>query len=144
MTPPAEKAAGPSIALPHDIAAIQRLSDWIDRRTEALALSPTAVYAVRVCLEEAVLNVVQHGEPPSGTGAAIRVCLGRADGCLVASVVDRGLPFDPLSVPPPPRAESLEAARVGGLGIPLMRRFSRTMTYRRADGVNVLEFQWED
>ncbi len=133
-----------SIALRHDRADLRRLLEWIDGRIEALSLGPTAAHAVRLCLEEAVLNIVMHNDPPADPAAAIRVWLGRRGGQLRASVADNVAPFDPLSVPAPPRAENLAAAAIGGLGIPIMRRFSKAMEYRREYGANLLEFRFDD
>jgi anti-sigma regulatory factor (Ser/Thr protein kinase) len=142
--PSVEAASEAAIALRHDPAEMQRLSAWIDRRIEALALGETAAYAARLCLEEAVQNIIMHNAAPADPTAAIRVWLDRGDGQLGASVTDHGAAFDPLSVPPPAPAKDLATAPVGGLGIPLMRRFSRAIAYRREDGANILTFRFDD
>ena len=45
-------------------------------------------------------------------------------GTLVARIEDNGLPFDPTQVRSPPLATSLEQAKVGDLGIHLIRSFA--------------------
>lgn len=141
---PVNEETDAAIALRHDLVEMQRLSDWIDLRAGDLSLSPSGAHAVRLCLEEAVLNIITHNEPPADPAAAIRVWLGRNDGCLGASVEDRCGPFDPLAVPAPARAASLAAAPLGGLGIPIMRWFSRAIEYRREHGSNLLAFRFDE
>jgi serine/threonine-protein kinase RsbW len=133
--------ADAAIALRHDRAEMQRLSDWLDRRVEALA--PAAAHAVRLCLEEAVLNVIVHNDPPADPAAAIRVWLGCCDGRLTVRIEDSCAPFDPLAVPAPARAASLEDAPIGGLGIQLMRSFASAINYRREHGMNRLVLQFD-
>jgi serine/threonine-protein kinase RsbW len=73
-------------------------------------------------------------------GAAHVIALTlRAEGQSVAlEIADDGRPFDPLQQAAPQPAKDLETARVGGWGIPMMRRFSDEMHYRRAGTRNVL------
>ena len=130
--------ADAAIALRHDRSEMQRLSDWIDRRVEALALGPAGANAVRLCLEEAVLNIIVHNYPPADPAVVIRAWLGRSDGRLTIRIEDCCAPFDPLAVQAPVRPGSLADAPIGGLGIPLMRRFASAMEYRREDGANRL------
>src|ERR1700709_670701 len=67
-----------------------RLHVWLD---QALEGAPEAVsHAVRLCLEEAVMNVVMHGYGPDQPGA-INVRLWPEAGCLVAEILDDAAPF---------------------------------------------------
>ena len=50
--PPARDVADAAIGLRHELSEMQRLSDWIDRRVVALALTHAGAYAVRLCVEE--------------------------------------------------------------------------------------------
>jgi anti-sigma regulatory factor (Ser/Thr protein kinase) len=75
--PPARDAADAAIALRHQLSEMQRLSDWIDRRVVALGLTHAGAYAVRLCVEEAVLNIITHNHPPADPAVSIRVWLDR-------------------------------------------------------------------
>jgi anti-sigma regulatory factor (Ser/Thr protein kinase) len=73
----------------------------------------------------------------------IRVWLDRCDGRPVARIEDRCAPFDPLAVPEPAPAASLAEAPLGGLGIPLMRRFASELEYRREHHTNRLVLRFD-
>jgi serine/threonine-protein kinase RsbW len=70
------------------------------------------------------------------------------DGTLVVCVEDTGRQFDPTQVTPPVLAKSLAEAKVGHLGIHLVRRFASGMHYERRGDHNRLTLrfsapQWE-
>ena len=64
-------------------------------------------------------------------------------GGLVARVVDNGREFDPTRVPAPSTPISLADAKVGDLGIHLMRSFASAMHYERRDGCNRLTLRFK-
>src|SRR5262249_29545502 len=93
--------------------------------------------AVQLWLEEAVANIIMYGAA-SGDPLEIAVELERNGATLVALIEDNGRQFDPTRAPPPAVATSLEKAKVGDLGIHLMRSFASGMNYERRDGRNRL------
>lgn len=116
-----------------------RLSDlalvfpWVDELALEYALSGELVFAINLCLEEALSNIVRHGykEEP-GHELTIDVC---ADGesALSFTIEDHA----PHFVPPDPVAQEAATAPVpfeelqpGGQGLPLMRRFADTLTWQ--------------
>lgn len=64
------------------------------------------------------------------------LCRDNDEGMFVTAWL--GVPFDPLSHPEPKAPACALDARVGGLGIPLVRRLSESLSYERADGRNVV------
>jgi anti-sigma regulatory factor (Ser/Thr protein kinase) len=122
--------------LPVDLAGLQALSEGVDRFAERLLWPSSTAFAVQLCLEESISNVIRHGG--LAAGETVRVALRQdADG-IVIEITDRGAPFDPLGAAEPPPQLSLETATVGGRGIALMRKFCPDMTYRRTGDTNQL------
>ena len=74
----------------------------------------------------------------------IAVELERNGATLVARIEDNGRQFDPTRAPPPVVATSLEKAKVGDLGIHLMRSFASGMDYERREGRNRLTLRFID
>ncbi len=104
-------------------------------------LSPDVSFAVALCLEEAVTNVIMHGSADDER-LEIAVEVERHGGTLIARVEDNGRHFDPTTAPSPPAAASLEEVQIGDVGIPLMRRFAASLHYERRDHRNLLTLRF--
>ena len=116
---------------------LERLGLWVDEIAARLTLGVAVEYALRLCLEEAVANVVMHGVPVPGTDANwIALAVEPVADRLRLTVTDRCAAFDPRSAPEPDIAGSDD--RVGGLGIHLMRRYARDVFYAREGPENHL------
>ena len=110
-----------------------RLHDWLDDRLAGFAIPDAVAHAVRLCLEEAVLNVVIHGYGVGQPGE-ITVSLRPSRSALLAVVSDRAKRFDPTR-PAPPRSAP---AGDGGRGLRLIQRFADIRRYRYAGDGNRL------
>jgi anti-sigma regulatory factor (Ser/Thr protein kinase) len=98
---------------------------------------PAAISRAELLLEEVALNVLRHGfDPPQTPEVAIR--LAREPAGWSFDFEDRGRAFDPTTAPLPPPAPSLAEAKVGGFGLPLIRRIAQALRYERTeDGRNL-------
>jgi serine/threonine-protein kinase RsbW len=120
----------------------EALTRWIVEACAAARLPEKTAFAVQLCLDEAVANIVQHGE--DGTRASeIAAALERNDSGVVLDIEDDGTAFDPTAFVVPPRPADLDKSPVGGLGIHLMRGFARRMDYSRAGGRNRLRLTFD-
>jgi serine/threonine-protein kinase RsbW len=128
------------LVLRNDVAELKRLAGWIEGFA-GQGMSPDVSFAVQLCLEEAVANIIMYGAAKDDR-LEIAVELERNGGTLVARIEDNGRQFDPTRAPPPSVAMSLEGARIGDLGIHLMRSFASGMDYERRDGRNRLTLQF--
>jgi anti-sigma regulatory factor (Ser/Thr protein kinase) len=132
-----------TLQIERSMAGLARLGGWVDTVTASLGLDSAVEYALRLCVEEAAANVVMHGTagPEAGADGGAEVVALRvepAPNALRVTVEDRCGAFDPLHVPAPEIPTNLGEARVGGLGIHLMRQYARAIDYARVDGVNRL------
>jgi serine/threonine-protein kinase RsbW len=129
------------LVLRSDVAELARLAGWIEGWAQRGALSPDVSFAIALCLEEAVANVIMYG------GAAderlqIKVEVERDAGISTVRIEDNGRQFDPTQVPSPPVATSLEDAKIGNVGVHLMRSFASDMRYERRNGLNRLTLRF--
>jgi serine/threonine-protein kinase RsbW len=124
------------LVLRNTIADLPELSRWIESCTRQDVSSDVA-FAVALCLEEAVVNIIMHGGD-EGDPLEITVELERERGALTARIEDNGRAFDPTRVPSRAPATSLKDAKIGDLGIHLMRSFANEMRYGRSGGRNQL------
>jgi serine/threonine-protein kinase RsbW len=127
------------VVLGNDLAELRRLAGWIEGWSQRV--SPEMSFAIALCLEEAVANVIMYGAATheqleitvdvAGSAEKLRVC-----------IEDDGRHFDPTRVPPATLPTSLDEAKVGNLGIHLMRSFASGMHYERRDGRNRLTLEF--
>jgi len=125
-----------------DLAGIAHAASWVAKFADEAQLPPALLHDVQLCLEEALTNIMRHGlagiaEPQ------IRLSLSQQPARLLLEIEDNGAPFDPAAFAPPPPPRSLEEARPGGIGIPLLRKFSDALGYRRAGGRNCLSLSFD-
>ena len=116
-------------------AAQQRLQAFLSTQ----AVHPRAHYACELVLEECLANLFEHAEPAvpgQGVQADVHVELVGHD--IVMRFRDNALAFDPGARPAPTLPTSLDEARPGGLGLMLVRRWSRSLHYSCEAGGNLL------
>jgi serine/threonine-protein kinase RsbW len=128
------------LVLRNDLAELDRLAGWIEGWAQQ-NLSPDLSFAVQLCLEEAVANIIMYSVAKDGR-LEIAVEVGRSDRALVAWIEDNGSAFDPTQVPRPPVPTSLTQAKAGNLGIHLMRSFANGVHYERRDNRNRLSIRF--
>jgi anti-sigma regulatory factor (Ser/Thr protein kinase) len=115
------------------MAGLNRLGSWIDHVSAALRLAAGAEYALRLCLEEAVANVVMHGGPCSAA-ERVTISLHADSSVLHITVEDACAPFDPTSW----HEAQVGLDQPGGRGLRLMRQYASSVSYRRTDDANQL------
>lgn len=99
--------------------------------------SPKLVFNVELILEETLMNVIWHAHPDHAEHL-IRLELAVDAANVLMRFEDDGVPFDPLQAPPPVPPTSIDDAVPGGLGLLLVRKCARDVTYERLDGINCL------
>jgi anti-sigma regulatory factor (Ser/Thr protein kinase) len=110
---------------------------WTDQLAGPLGLSPGTLHVLQLCLEEAVINILNFAFEPD-TAHDMHVAIWRSDSTLNAEVTDDGRPFDPVAYELPDLPRDLQSARIGGHGIRLMRRFTDRIAYQRSGELNRL------
>jgi anti-sigma regulatory factor (Ser/Thr protein kinase) len=128
------------LTLGNSITEVSRLCNEIERFCEQEHLPQVMRHDVLLILDELVTNIIVHGFS-SGIGKSIHVCLNKDSNNVHIEVSDDAPAFNPIAVEVPDIDTSLEDRPIGGLGIHLMKQFSKQMTYQRKDNHNVLTFR---
>jgi anti-sigma regulatory factor (Ser/Thr protein kinase) len=125
-----------------EIAELPRVWDWADALGQRLGLSQSTLFAIHLCFEEALSNIVKHGfvsgPDEGGRNRDVHLALERVDDAIIVTIEDHGIAFDPLGVARPAASATLSEAPIGGRGISLMRQFARHLAYERRGGMNHL------
>lgn len=138
----ASPGAGPAIAALHigaEPADIARATGWLGDLAEAGGWPQDTRFALELSLEEALANVVMHAFKAVPQVPRVCVALYRGEaGRIVLTITDNGIPFDPTSLAEPEVPAGLEAAKIGGHGVQLMRHFLESLSYARTGDENCL------
>jgi serine/threonine-protein kinase RsbW len=117
---------------------LRRMSDWFRRFAAESGFSEQKALDLELCLNEVLTNINHYAHQDSDAEREIRVALSH-EGCrLEAAIEDDGQPFNPVEASAPANPGSLEEARVGGWGIPIVRALADEVRYERRDGRNRL------
>jgi anti-sigma regulatory factor (Ser/Thr protein kinase) len=111
-----------------------RAGSWLAEWARPHGLGDERLYALRLCLEEVLANIVMHGDAGS---IPIEIELSREGDEIVMTVCDGGRPFDP-SRPSGPAAPDA----IGGHGLTLIQSYASHLDYRRRPDGNRLELRF--
>jgi anti-sigma regulatory factor (Ser/Thr protein kinase) len=125
-----------------DLSDVLRMNDWLDDLMAAHGVPAARAGEVKVCLDEAVTNVLSYAfDAPERALADLKLTLSAGE--VVAELRDAGRPFDPLAAPLSEVAGDLSDAQVGGLGIRIIRELATRARYAREGGENVLTLTFD-
>lgn len=125
-----------SLIVGSELRELSRVSAWVRDWAERQRLPARVTQNLDLCSTEVVTNIMTHA--CSNDARSILLRLGWQGEEVALEVEDEGSEFDPRQVPEPIPATSIQDARVGGWGIPIVRRFSDGVRYRHEDGRNCL------
>jgi anti-sigma regulatory factor (Ser/Thr protein kinase) len=117
------------LTLSSRLADLALVNPWIEALAAEYAISTDTVYAIELCLEEALSNIVRHGykgEPDH----AIELHFHRnGDSTLKFAIEDCAPHFDQTGPGRRQAVEDPDYLLPGGHGMPLMRKFSRSVEW---------------
>jgi anti-sigma regulatory factor (Ser/Thr protein kinase) len=120
-------------------SALANLATWCTHVADTYQLSSGGAHALDLCLCELVTNIIDYAYPAAGP-ASIVVDAAPAADTVEITLWDAGPAFNPLEQAAPPAITELSEVRIGGLGIELVRKFTRELSYARVGHWNRLRF----
>jgi serine/threonine-protein kinase RsbW len=110
------------LVLRSELGELARVFPWVEALAGRYALSEKTYYAINLCLEEALSNVIRHGYK-GDSRYEIVVEFRSSEDELIFTIEDEAPHFRP-AVSPLAQPTTLEEMTPGGLGVFLMRRFA--------------------
>ena len=140
---PAEDTVKPAprLTLKSQLDDMALLWPWVEALVAEYAIPADTAFAVHLCLEEAISNVIRHGYRGQPNHTVTVDCASPEANLVVFTVEDQAPPFDPLApslIEESPAPSSIDELRPGGRGIRLLRKFAGTLAYQRLAGGNRL------
>lgn len=127
------------IELKGDSTALRRARTWLDGLVAVHGVGDTLKAELELVLEEALVNIIQHGYAGSQSGdQLIQLRAVLTDDELMLEFRDRGVQFNPLECDDPNLDVAPDERAIGGLGIYLIKQLVDELEYVRHDGANHL------
>ena len=89
-----------NVVVANDISEVDRLHRSVSQFCREHGLSSEIEGDLSLALEEILVNVIRYGHPEGGKHE-ILVWLSLEQDCVIATVEDDGVPFNPLEAPEP-------------------------------------------
>lgn len=95
---------------------------------------------IQLAIEEYYVNIQKHGFNGTSNGE-LNISLKHENGWLEITFVDNGPKFDPHTAKARDHPENVESAKIGGLGVYLVRKLMDETSYRREKGMNIFRMR---
>jgi serine/threonine-protein kinase RsbW len=126
------------LSLRSQLSEIRQLHTWVERLASQHSISASTQFAMELCLEEVVSNIIRHGYADAPDGSVTVQFTEPQSQQFILIVEDQAAYFNPLDFPTPKVTSSPDEVQRGGHGITLMRKFADSIEYQRLPGGNRL------
>lgn len=126
-----------SLVIQNRLNELPRMTEWLHLSCRQFDCPAEVTDQLDLCLNELITNTVSYGYEDYDEHEIV-LELKLEDGRVRVDMIDDGIPFNPLLVEIQPAPESLEEARLGGLGLKLVKGFTDRQQYDYRDGKNRL------
>ena len=121
-------------ATPEKLDEVLAFTDRILKDLEC----PTSIKKLLdMAVEEAYVNIAQYAYAPGMGPASIRVET-ELNRIVAVTLIDMGMPYNPLTKPDPDITLSVKKRPIGGLGVYMVKNSMDDVQYRREGDRNVL------
>ncbi|MFH1213307.1 MAG: ATP-binding protein [Candidatus Neomarinimicrobiota bacterium] len=128
------------LRLSNSIEELQSLNTELEQFGEIWNLSPELIFNLNLVLEEILSNIIFYGYDDT-TDHTINLNIALEGDIIEIEIIDDAKPFNPLNRPDPDVNQSLDARKIGGLGIYLVKKIMDKTEYVNKDGKNILILQ---
>ncbi|HXV12735.1 MAG TPA: ATP-binding protein [Candidatus Krumholzibacteria bacterium] len=123
------------LTLTSHTAEIKRIGGALSEFLDEEGIPPSLAHRARLVVEELVVNVIRHAFDDAREHA-ILLDVRTEPGGVAIVVEDDGKAFDPRDVRAPELRALVETGKPGGLGLAMIKKLARDLTYARVDGRN--------
>ena len=137
----APQATG-SLTVPATLDQLEVVLDFIHGVLRDRSCPLTTQNQLDIVIEELFVNVCNYaykGMEKQGT-VTVDYVYNANPSAITVSITDRGVPFDLLAQADPETPKSADEARIGGLGILMVKRMTDDLSYVRDGDKNVVAF----
>ena len=119
------------LTLNSQLSELAKVWTWVEALAALHQIPNKTVYAIQLCLEEVLSNIIRHGYNGESGHSFTVAFTPLADGLWSVTAEDSAPHFSPLEEADK-RAETrhdLDILKPGGLGIPILKKFTHAVSY---------------
>lgn len=120
-----------------DIDRWPEVLEFVDSILEEHDVPPKIQIQIDVSMEELFVNIAHYAYPDGKGWAEIHALI--TDDEAEFTLIDGGIPYDPLAKPDPDISLAAEDRQIGGLGIYMVKKQVDKMSYSYENGHNILK-----
>lgn len=140
----------PRLALKSQLQDLALVLPWVETLGRRYSVPADTQFAIELCLEEALSNIIRHGyrgqaNQPISISCAVEPAPAGVENEdareLVFTIEDHAPPFDPLApsvTTPAPAPATIQELQLGNQGIRLMRKFAGRLAWQQLPNGNRL------
>ena len=130
MTSNGKDTVAECLNLPSRLPDLARVPEWIERLAAQYSIPASTQFAMNLCLEEVLSNIIRHGYS-SKPDQSITIHFSSPRGnFFVFTVEDHAPAFNPVVSAVPPVLSAINENPIGGQGIRLLRQFADALEYQ--------------
>ncbi len=128
-----------TITVEAKIENIDVVTDFVNTILEENCCPMKIQMQIDVVVDEIFGNIAHYAYGAEGGNASVQA--GIEEGKMVLIFTDHGIPYNPLENKDPDITLSLEEREIGGLGIYMVKKMMDELSYKYADGQNILRMK---
>jgi serine/threonine-protein kinase RsbW len=130
MTGNGKHNSGEHLNLRSRLSDLAQIHFWIERLASQHKIPANMQFAMNLCLEEVLSNIIRHGYSCNPDRSIAIQFESPLENQFVFVVEDEAPAFNPVASPELPALNALEDGPIGGQGLRLLRRFADALDYQ--------------
>lgn len=128
---------GYQLELKNELSELKALNRYLNNWSGVIGLPLYSILRINICLDELFTNLVLYGFDDN-LEHIVKFTLNGDNQFVIINIEDDGIPFNPLEKIDPDFPENVESAKIGGLGILIIRKLMDNVSSERRQGKNML------
>ena len=118
-----------------------RVAEFVEGELEIRDVPVAAQAQIVIALDEMYTNVAKYAYADDPGEVTVRLDFTEQITEVKMTIMDCGIPYDPLKRPDPDVTLEAEARQIGGLGIYMVKQMMDDVSYEYRGGMNILRIR---
>ena len=116
---------------------LDQILAFLDKELENAGCNMKVQTQMDIALEEMFVNIASYAYPDTEGDVIVQICTDEKEKTVSVTLIDSGIPFNPLEKPDPDVALPSEKRKIGGLGIYMVKKSMDNVQYEYSKGYNI-------